>query len=58
MAQPSIAPFVAAPPPWERQPGYDYRVLLLPNLKYDVPKTAIRAIFQENGCEFGGQGCL
>ena len=49
-------PLPVEPPPHMQDPNTDYCSLMLVDLKYDCPKGHIRAIFDELGVSFGGQG--
>ena len=49
-------PLPVQSPPHMQDPNTDYCSLLLVDLKYDQPKGQIRAIFEQSGVSFGGQG--
>ena len=49
-------PLPVGPPPHMQDPNTDYSSLMLEDLVYDCAKGRIRAIFDQMGVSFGGQG--
>ena len=49
-------PLPVGAPPHMQDPNTDYSSLMLEDLVYDCAKGRIRAIFDQMGVSFGGQG--